>query len=95
MPRVEAMRATAETLLPGVGPLPAASAEESECILRWLERPGTRLVHVDGLLASPARGAAAMSRWLRTAEASRAAANPFLDRRSMRTEARPPRIVVA
>ena len=95
MPRVEAMRATAETLLPGVGPLPAASAEESECILRWLERPGTRLVHVDGLLASPARGAAAMSRWLRTAEASRAAANPFLDRRSMRTEARPPRIGVA
>ncbi|MDQ3464815.1 MAG: DEDD exonuclease domain-containing protein [Actinomycetota bacterium] len=94
VPRVEAMRATAETLLPGVGPLPAASAEESECILRWLERPGTRLVHVDGLLASPARGAAAMSRWLRTVEAARAA-DPFVDRRSLRTESRPARIGAA
>lgn len=95
VPRVDAMRATAETLLPGVGPLPAASAEESECILRWLERPGTRLVHVDGMLASPARGAAAMSLWLRTVEASRAAADPFVDRRSMRTESRPARIGAA
>jgi len=95
VPRVEAMRETAESVLPGAGPLPAASAEESECILRWLERPGTRLVHVDGLLASPARGAAAMSRWLRTVEASRASADPFADRRSMRTESRPPRIGAA
>jgi len=95
VPRVAAMRATAETLLPGVGPLPAASAEESEAILRWLERPGTRLVHVEGQLASPARGAAAMSRWLRNAEASRAAADPFLDRRSLRTETRPARIGAA
>lgn len=95
MPRVEAMRQTAETLLPGAGPLPAASAEESEVILRWLERPGTRLVHVDGLLASPAGGAAAMSRWLRVVEASRAAVDPFLDRRSPRTETRPARVGVA
>ncbi len=92
MPRLAAMRETAETVLPSGGLLPAASAEETECILRWLERPGTRLVHVEGTLASPARGAAAMLRWLRTVEASRAAADPFADRRTLRTETRPVRI---
>jgi len=95
VPVVEAMRETAETVLPGAGPLPAASAEESECILRWLDRPGTRLVHVEGLLASPARGAAAMTRWLRTVEVARGAADPLLDRRSLRTESRPARIGAA
>ncbi|MDQ3456462.1 MAG: endonuclease, partial [Actinomycetota bacterium] len=92
---VEAMRTTAETLPSGVGPLPAASAEETECILRWLDRPGTRLVSVEGTLASPAYGAASMLRWLRGVETSRAAADPFADRRRLRTETRPSRIGAA
>ena len=37
---------------------PAASAEETERILAWLERPDTRLVETSGGWASPARGAA-------------------------------------
>src|SRR5690606_3146573 len=39
VPYVEALVATAETVVPGPGPTPAASAEETECILRWLETP--------------------------------------------------------
>ena len=41
----------------GPGPTPAASAEESEQILRWLEQPGVRLVHVEGEWTCPIRGA--------------------------------------
>ncbi|WP_372455803.1 DEDD exonuclease domain-containing protein [Nonomuraea sediminis] len=58
VPFVESLVATAETVIPGPGPVHAASAEETECILRWLESPGTRLVEVDGEWALPARGAA-------------------------------------
>ncbi|MFC7382912.1 DEDD exonuclease domain-containing protein [Sphaerisporangium rhizosphaerae] len=57
-PYVDALVATAETVTPGPGPLPAAIAEETECILRWLESPGVRLVRVDGGWSLPARGAA-------------------------------------
>ena len=48
---------TAETVVPGVGPTPAATAEESERILDWLERPETRLVEASAGWASPAKGA--------------------------------------
>ncbi len=43
---------------PDPGPTPAASAEETETILRWLESPGVRLVRVDGGWSLPAFGAA-------------------------------------
>ncbi|GLW10541.1 DNA polymerase III subunit epsilon [Microtetraspora sp. NBRC 13810] len=56
-PYVEALVATAETVVPGPGPTPAASAEETECILRWLESPGVRLVQVEGGWSLPAHGA--------------------------------------
>ena len=39
------------------GPVPAATAEETEKILRWLESPGVRLVDVDGEWACPRRRA--------------------------------------
>ncbi|GAA3145377.1 hypothetical protein GCM10020001_080600 [Nonomuraea salmonea] len=57
-PFVASLKAAAEAVLPGPGPVPAASAEETECILRWLESPGVRLVEVDGEWSLPARGAA-------------------------------------
>ncbi|GGO73125.1 DEDD exonuclease domain-containing protein [Nonomuraea cavernae] len=57
-PYVESLVATAETVIPGPGPVHAASAEETECILRWLESPGVRLVEVDGEWSLPAHGAA-------------------------------------
>jgi DNA-binding Lrp family transcriptional regulator len=63
-PYVAALKATAETVIPGPGPLPAASAEEVECVLRWLETPGCRMVECEGTWASPAFGAAGHREWL-------------------------------
>ncbi len=54
---VAELRAGAETVCGGPGPVPAASAEESERVLRWLESPGVRLVHVEGEWSCPPRGA--------------------------------------
>ena len=51
------LRATADTVLPGPGPLPASTAEETELILRWLESDGVRLVHVEGEWSCPVGGA--------------------------------------
>ena len=41
---VDALLATAETVAPGFGPIPAATVEETECLLRWLGSPGVRMV---------------------------------------------------
>nr|WP_269746688.1 DEDD exonuclease domain-containing protein [Catenuloplanes japonicus] len=65
---IESLRLTAETVLPGPGPTPAATAEETERILAWLERPETRLVEMTATWASPARGAARFSKLLARAE---------------------------
>jgi DNA polymerase-3 subunit epsilon len=56
-PTVGALVATGEQVLGSTRP--SASAEETECVLRWLDSPTTRLVTVDGIWASPARGAGA------------------------------------
>jgi DNA polymerase-3 subunit epsilon len=57
---VAGLRATAETVLPPrrtPGPTPAATAEETERVLRWLESPAVRLVDVDGEWTCPVAGA--------------------------------------
>jgi DNA polymerase-3 subunit epsilon len=54
---VTELRATAETVTPTPGPLPAATAEESERILRWLESPSIRLIEIDGEWTCPVSGA--------------------------------------
>ena len=51
------LRASADTVVPGPGPLPAGTAEEAELILRWLESDGVRLVHVEGEWTCPVAGA--------------------------------------
>ncbi len=66
---IDVLRATAETVLPGHGPVPSATAEETERILAWLERPETRLVEASTGWASPVRGAARYRELLRKAEA--------------------------
>jgi hypothetical protein len=57
---IDTLLATAETVLPGPGPVPAATPEEAERILAWVERPETRLVRVESGgsagWTSPARG---------------------------------------
>ncbi|AXT86766.1 DEDD exnuclease domain-containing protein [Aeromicrobium sp. A1-2] len=53
---VDALLATAETVEPGFGPIPAATAEETETLLRWLDSPGLRMVR--GAWHAPFGGAA-------------------------------------
>ncbi|AKU17146.1 DEDD exonuclease domain-containing protein [Luteipulveratus mongoliensis] len=57
MPVIEALRVGAEDVLPGIAPAPAALPEETEKVLRWLESPGVRMVHVDGEWTCPMHGA--------------------------------------
>ncbi|MDA2814159.1 DEDD exonuclease domain-containing protein [Nocardiopsis sp. RSe5-2] len=74
---VAALTATAETVAAGPGPAPAAAPQETECVLRWLESPGVRLVDLDAPWTCPARGAERhreLTDWAR--EASEAAAEP-------------------
>ena len=87
-PYVEALVATAESVLPGVGPLPCATAEETERILRWLEEPGTRLVELTGIWSCPARGAGGLGDLL---DYRADAADPTFDRRRIRPIPRPAR----
>ena len=90
-PYVDALLATAETVLAGPGPLPAATSEEVGCVLRWLEQPGTRLVRLEGTLCSPAFGAGRFRSWLGELATAREAAHPFEDRRRLRPTERPAR----
>lgn len=88
---VAQLKASAETVTQGPGPTPAASAEESEVILRWLEAPGIRLVEVDGEWTCPIAGA---SRHLAVHDAvneSRKSLVPFDDRRELATAHQPVR----
>jgi DNA polymerase III subunit epsilon len=83
-PFLDALVATAETVVPAPPPLPAATIEEAECVLRWLESPGTRLVEIDGVWALPAGGAGGLAGLVAAAELGDRAARPFDDRRRLR-----------
>ncbi|HKS48994.1 MAG TPA: DEDD exonuclease domain-containing protein [Amycolatopsis sp.] len=67
MPVVDALVAAAETVEPGPGPLRGAPAEEVGLLLRWLTRPGVRLVRTAVPWAEPARGAGGWGNWLERA----------------------------
>ncbi|MFZ2166819.1 MAG: hypothetical protein WAV45_15255, partial [Propionibacteriaceae bacterium] len=43
----------AEQVQPSVGGLPSATIEETERIADWLERPGVRLIEIEGDWAWP------------------------------------------
>jgi DNA polymerase-3 subunit epsilon len=73
---VEAMIASAETVLPGTGPLFAASAEETGTLLRWIERPGSRLVRSTAPWSSPAAAAARWRPFMRAADIARSTRPP-------------------
>ncbi|HEX5016642.1 MAG TPA: DEDD exonuclease domain-containing protein [Actinomycetes bacterium] len=55
-PFVESIRTGADHVLPSPAGFPSASAEEAECLLRWLDSAGARLVRLDGVWASPRYG---------------------------------------
>jgi DNA polymerase-3 subunit epsilon len=71
MPVVDMLAASAETVLPGEGPLHGAPAEEVALVLRWLDRPGTRMVRCAQPWTEPARAAASWRGWLSKADAAR------------------------
>ncbi|CUR53942.1 DNA-directed DNA polymerase [metagenome] len=88
---VAGLRASSETVRDAPGPTPAATAEETEKVLRWLESPGIRLVDVDGEWTCPVGGA---TRHLAVHDAvnqSRLSLVPFDDRRELALEHRPAR----
>jgi DNA polymerase-3 subunit epsilon len=85
------LRAGADTVVPGPGPTPATTAEESEKILRWLESDGVRLVHVEGEWSCPLGGAKKHLQVHDAVEESRASLVPFDERRSVRTVHQPVR----
>jgi DNA polymerase-3 subunit epsilon len=85
------LTAGAETVLPGYGPAPAATPEETERILHWLEQPGVRLVHVDGVWSCPLGGAESHRDLLDSIAASRDSLVPFDTPRLTSTLARPAR----
>lgn len=58
LPYVASLRATAEVVAAPTGPVPAATADETELVLRWLEQPGTRIVDIEGTWSCPVGGAA-------------------------------------
>lgn len=72
VPVVESLRAGAEVVLPGAGPLRGAPAEEVRVVHDWLLRSGTRLVHTTRPWSEPIAGAARWRPWLHRAEAGRA-----------------------
>lgn len=82
--RLDALVATAETVTAPVPPLPAATTEEAECVLRWLEAPGTRLVDIDGCWACTAPGAGAYLDVVSATQSDREAARPLQDHRYLR-----------
>jgi DNA polymerase-3 subunit epsilon len=88
---VDALIATAETVRPGPGPMPAATAEETECVLRWLEAPGTRLVQLDGEWSWPAHGAASVHDTIDPGASGTSTLIPFDRPRRLRPVHRPAR----
>ncbi|WP_101394296.1 DEDD exonuclease domain-containing protein [Phycicoccus duodecadis] len=77
MPYIAALRASAEVVSAPLAPATAATPEESEKVLRWLEAPGVRIVDVDGAWTCPVAGAAAVREELEPLETSRRAAAGF------------------
>ncbi|WAL67275.1 DEDD exonuclease domain-containing protein [Amycolatopsis cynarae] len=75
MPVVDALIASAETVTAEAGPLYGAPEEEVGVLLRWLTRPGVRLVRTTTPWAEPAHGAGRWQRWLDRVAAAAALEN--------------------
>ncbi|MGL4178202.1 MAG: DEDD exonuclease domain-containing protein [Dermatophilaceae bacterium] len=71
MPAIEALRASSEVVTPPVPPATAATAAESDTVLRWLDAPGVRVVDIDGAWTCPVAGAAGARHLLEPLETAR------------------------
>jgi DNA polymerase-3 subunit epsilon len=90
MPVVQSLLATAEVAIDNALAT-AATVEETELLLRWLNEPGIRLVSASQPWMSPAAGAARLRSWLASADAGRRGADPFADRRRLPMSHQPAR----
>jgi DNA polymerase-3 subunit epsilon len=88
---VATLRLSAETVATAPGPVPAATAEETEKVLRWLESPGVRLVDVDGEWTCPVAGATRHLAIHDAVNQSRLSLVPFGERRDVSTVHQPVR----
>ena len=75
-PVVDALLATAETVLPGDGPLFGAAPEETALLSRWLTAPNTRLGRIAHPWVEPAGSAAVLHDWAEQAAAAQTAHVP-------------------
>ncbi|MDA3649251.1 DEDD exonuclease domain-containing protein [Saccharopolyspora indica] len=64
MPVVDLLQASAETVIPGPGPLRGTSADEARVVYRWLTTGGTRLVRCSTPWDEPASAAGSWQTWL-------------------------------
>jgi DNA polymerase-3 subunit epsilon len=85
------LKTTAETPTGPEGEL-AASVDETELVLRWMEKPGTRLVELTGTLASRTPGTGGYDDFLARVDAGRAGRDPFADTRALGTRTQPDRV---
>ncbi len=74
MPVVDALRGSAQVVLPRQAPLGGALVEEVSLIARWLSEPGVRIVSTTGGFASPLHSAGRWLGWAATARSARYAA---------------------
>lgn len=88
---VAQLSASAETVASAPGPVPAASAEETEKVLRWLESPGIRLIDVEGEWTCPVAGARRHLALHDAVNQSRVDLVPFDERRDLSPVQRPVR----
>lgn len=88
---VRELAASAETVASAPGPVPAATAEETEKVLRWLESPGVRLIDVEGEWTCPLGGASRHLALHDAVQQSRQSLVPFDDRRDLAPVHRPAR----
>ncbi|MEU6268727.1 DEDD exonuclease domain-containing protein [Saccharopolyspora shandongensis] len=67
MPIVDLLQASAETVIPGAGPLHGTTADEARVVYRWLTTGGTRMVRCSIPWAEPAGAAGSWRTWLEKA----------------------------
>lgn len=68
---IAALRESAEQVEQPEAPVPAATHEETEKILRWMEQPGVRIVDIDGVWVCPVGGAVGAQEYLDDAMSDR------------------------
>ncbi len=76
MPVVDGLVAAAETVVGGDGPLRGSPPEEVGVVLRWLDKPGTRMVRCSQPWSEPAHSAASWRDWVDRAEHARTSLIP-------------------